>query len=305
MAKVRCVQCGEYRASGKHQCRVRQGPPPAASPMPSSVAPSATPAPAAAAESRNLGGDDGIGEMLILTAVYDDKRDAVDSSGEPQEHMAAILELEQAAEDLAASPDGYQHVLKDAAQLLENGNVDRAALLSRAAARGADAQTKAPATQESLNAPPSTHEQRRAAAAAAEEESRRLDRERRDQALRAGGAFAAEHCQDCNHTHPGQRCICGCRRYREPTAEQVLAHELDQAHQRVEREWSQLAQAANSFMVGDRCVVSGGTSAPDGFRGCVVRTHQGKWGLRALVKTLTAQSSEEYWVSVQHLTHTR
>jgi len=303
VAKVRCAQCGEYRTSGKHHCRVRQGPPPAASPAPQQAPPPATPQPTAAVEPRNLGGDDGLGDMLILAAVYDDKRDAVDASDGPQEHMAAILELEQAAEELAASPDGYQHVLNDAAQLLEEGNVDRAALLSRAATRGADAGAAATASQ-AVEAPPSTHEQRRSAALTAQQDSQRLDQERRDLALRAGGAFAAGHCQECNHSHPGQRCICGCRRYREPTAEQVAAHEASEAHQRAEQDWARLAAAANSFVSGDRCVVSGGTSAPDGFRGYVVRTHQGKWGLRALVRASAAPAAEEHWVSVQHLTHT-
>jgi hypothetical protein len=241
--------------------------------------------------------------MFVLAVDYDSKRDAAaDESRDPSERMSAILELETAAEKLASSPDGYQRVLADAAQLLKDGQVERAALLSRAAARAADSSTSSDEPK-LPNVPKSTRPERLNALRAAEKESQRLDQERRDLALRAGGAFRETYCSGCNHAHPQQRCICGCSSYAAATADQVAAYHANETYQEAERERQQLAIAAQQLRVGDRGVVKGGKSAPEGFRGYVVRTHQGEWGPRLLLKSLEPHSTEEYWVSTKHVQH--
>lgn len=229
------------------------------------------------------------------------------------EQMAAALDaLDDAGVAYGSTPEGRERFLREMEHAEATGNWYWAATLRTFVQRGeqmaaaanevafaVDRQRAARSTDGSI--PEYTYPARLQAAKYAETSWLELQTEAEDRAAAAGGAYPADMCTSCGHTHLSGPCTedeCRCATHTEPSLQQVEAyHYYDQAAQ-AHDEYVRLWNIAQSFHRGDRFVVARGRKVPIGTAGALIRTHDGDYGARALIQPA---DGEPVWVSVENL----
>lgn len=135
----------------------------------------------------------------------------------------------------------------------------------------------------------------------------------REAALDRAGRRArmAGSCSACGHRgHAGGSCretvqvmsdiweSCQCDGHTDPTPEEIAAAVASQEAYVAFNDMQEKATARDTITRGDRMIVSKGRKVPVGTTGAVLRTWEGEYGLRVLLRT---DSGDEMWVAATNL----